>query len=768
MLFILIFAIFNSVPKIIWGLLGILAAIILPFYLYKKFTRSKSALNTEKKTTEIRTKSTRHAEDNNPIRLSYSSFSDHHDSDFQIPAPPKEFSDATWIQSGQSVKIAGLTICGGMVYVGTSLKTPYGNNDPCLIDPSKPVSSLGNFVETEIGYWPNYSEITATARRSYLNWLENGRCDPNANIGFVFLFFYGLERRAILDATSSDAAKADLPDIAEEIRRLISIYGNDSGSFLHYANALLNWISLIAITEKLYEKPLPSFSRTFELPMYIRVALGQAAMDSVPIPAALALAWSKLEPSIPLRTPVIRCNEQFEKLFLLKYSELFGSGLLLPRNRTKLKFVYRPASSGFNGFKEIKLNFGNTPDITALTAPQKKLQQIVEAATKELESYSRFIGKNPDAENSLEGMLLLPTILWNGTAQTKLEALESRVNAGFIVMPFEELLSQFGADSALSRDKMLRLVRVLAEKKIGLEPDILSGAKLPKLTDDIVLFRMSSEEIDSQTAPAYQAALLTLQLASSVASADGQFSSSEIDHLSNEVKSWSNLTSNHSTRLLAHLNLLVKTPVSLHSLKKKLEPLDTQTRESIAVFMATVAQSDGTVSPEEVKILEKVYKVLGVDANKVFSDIHAVASGTKPNSEITSNIEKTGFKLDASRITALQQDTDKVSILLANIFKEEDIVIEQLPDTAFEPEQDSVSEGVLGLDATHSAFARMLLSRPQWSREELIDLATDLDLMLDGALEQINEASYDTYDIPLTEGDDPVEVNIEIMEKIET
>ena len=61
----------------------------------------------------------------------------------------------------------------------------------------------------------------------------------------------------------------------------------------------------------------------------------------------------------------------------------------------------------------------------------------------------------------------------------------------------------------------------------------------------------------------------------------------------------------------------------------------------------------------------------------------------------------------------------------------------------------------------------MLLSRPEWSREELLDVAADLDLMLDGALERINEAAFDTHDMAFLEGEDPVTVNSEILEKIE-
>ena len=85
-------------------------------------------------------------------------------------------------------------------------------------------------------------------------------------------------------------------------------------------------------------------------------------------------------------------------------------------------------------------------------------------------------------------------------------------------------------------------------------------------------------------------------------------------------------------------------------------------------------------------------------------------------------------------------------------------------EVSIEPE---TAVGFLGLDAAHSSFARILLTRPQWTRQELLDVAEDLDLMLDGALERINEASFDAHDLPLTEGDDPIEVSNEILEKLE-
>lgn len=690
---------------------------------------------------------------------------------FELPPPPPGFGPATWVPAGKLVSVRGVTFPGGMVYVGTSLPTLLGDNDPCLIDPSKPVAHRADQTEQQLGYWPSYSDLGPGHRRAYLDWLAGGRKDPEVDIGYVFLFFYGLERRSIIDAAGEDSGRADWPLIAEELRRLLTLYGDKSRSFQRYARDLLDWVCLASQPDRLYEQPVPALTRGFELPAYLRFALGQAALDGAPVPTHLALAWAKLEPSICLRTPATRCEEQFEQLFALKYAELCGSGMVLPRNRTKLKLVYRPASSGFQGYRELAQNFQNTPDVTVLTAPTKKLLEVVEAATKPLETFSRMVGKNAEARTSLEGLLQLPASLWPDSAQKALQALKVRMGDGMVVMPFRDLLSALGAKTEFTKDKTLSLARTLESAGVGFEPDVLSGAKLPKSEEKVVLFALPPSEQGSRANGPYLVAALTLQLASSVASVDGDFGIKEMRHLRETVGTWSHLTPAQTRRLLAHLRLLIQAPASLASLKKKLEPLELGIKETIAAFMATVAQADGTVSPAEVKMLEKVYKAIGVDSKKVFSDVHAVAADIRPSAAATAKVEEPGFKLDPARIAALQKDTEKVSALLANIFAEaEEVAFVPVSEPLEGESQDERAEaatGLLGLDEAHSAFARMLLSRPRWSRQELLDVAGDLELMLDGALEHINEAAFDAHDMPLFEGDDPVTVNSEMLEKVE-
>jgi uncharacterized tellurite resistance protein B-like protein len=685
-------------------------------------------------------------------------------SSYRIPKAPKGYGKATWVPAGESIQIAGHTIVGGMLYVGSSLPTPSGENDPSLIDPSKPVADKGDFTERQTGYWPSYSHITPAARAAYLHWLADGRRNPEADIGYVFLFFYGLERRALVDSKANADAKQDWPQIKEELLELLSVYGASSGSFGNYARNLLNLLQFADYPPKLYEAPIPSFSRASELPLHLRVALGQAAADGVPVPARLALEWVRLAPDVYLRTPTVRCAKQFEMLFIEKYSQIFGAGIALPCNKTKLKFVYRPASAGFHGYQEIKLSFGDIPDVAVLTGPIKKLFPIVEEATKELAPYSRFIGRNPESASSLEALLQLPPALWPENVQSAFQDLKTRMGSGNVMLTFQGLLGALEAKTTLTKDKIASLARALEAMSIGMEPDVIGGAKAPKPEDKIVLFNVPAGEQSLRSTPAYLAALVTLQLCAAVAAANGEFGKEEAKHLREQVVSWSHLKLNDRRRLLAQLRLLSTAPVPLSTLKKKLEPLAPAARETIAGFIATVAQTAGMVTPAEVSMLERVYRTLGVEPKKVFSDIHSVAAGGA--SDVRRKDEEAGFKLDAAKIIALQQDSEKVSKLLANIFKEENAAV-NVPPVEPEPEANEAAPvGLLGLDAAHSAFVRVLLSRPDWTREELLDVASDMELMLDGALERVNEASFDKIDMAITDGENPVIINNEVLERI--
>ncbi len=751
-----------AIPKEAWLFIGIGAVAIVAFKIYSAVTTKPPADGpVQNEAPPSSMKVGRSTETGNAYR---------------IPERPQSLlEDARWIRPGEQIEVAGISIDGGMLYVGKNLPSLSGLTDPALIDITKRVSkSQADISAREMGYWPSYSEASPTARRAYLQWLAGGRRDPSADIGYLFLFFYGLERRVIMDAPNDPAVTPELPAISAEVQRLLTVYGNRSGSVRNYLSRFLELISVPTGGTPLYLNPVPILPHSYELPFYLRLALGQTAVDKVPVPPHIALAWADHDPSISKRTPVVRCQDQFHAMFPGKYRELCGEGIKLPINRTKLKLVYQPASAGFRGAGEISRKFGDIPDVSSLVTVARNLQTVVDACGAELDSFSRFIKKNPERATALEAILQLPASIWPQSARHVLDKVAQRMGAGMVVMPLVELTTMLNGGSDLSREKMLGFARALESLNIGIEPDVLNSAKLPKGDDKIVLFAMQPGDSQSRSGSGFNAAAVMLQLATTVAYADGDLTSVEILHLSKQIDAWQHLTPAQHRRLKAHLRLLMVAPVPMTVMKKKLEPLDANARGLIASFVASIAHLDGVATQSEVKTLEKIYAALGIPSKQLYSDIHIAATDGAAQSQPTkakAKIQGEAFVLDTERIAALQRDSERVSTLLSNIFVDDTLVGKDAIEKMGEPIEiesdipDSLT--VLGLDSVHSAFVRMIISRPHWSRSELEDVAADLELMLDGALERVNEAAFDKFDIPLTQGDDPIETNTEILDKIE-
>lgn len=694
---------------------------------------------------------------------------------FKIPDASKHKSDTRWVPAGEPVTVFGFSLPGGMLYVGSALGQ-YDAQEPSLINPKLRIAK--SYVDTEerlMSYWPSFHSISPEARRGYLQWLESGRRDPLADTGYVFLFFYGLERRALVDAVSDPQLKAEIPLIVKEVQRLLSIYG-DNRSFRGYAEGFLDYLSNTTVDPNLYLGPPPLVAAyNYEMPLPLRIGLGQHASNKRPLGADWALAWALADPNISKRTPVTRCKEVFSTLFKLKYESSHPAGLILAQNKTKLKTSYRAASAVLMA---PSLSLGDIPDVMATSGTRKILQLLVELCTSELEPFSRYIGRNPESAEALEGLLQLPVTLWPIAARTELDELQTKIGEDLIVMSFGELAGRFKSAGALSRDKVLALARALESLHIGIEPDVLAGSRTPKAEDRIALFVTQPEDGSLRASAAYNAASVTLDLASAVASADGDTSTEEVTLLAQHIDSWSHLSVAHRKRLRAHLQIQIQQPPTLASLKKKLDPLTVEAKRTIASFLAHLAQADGIVSPAEVKLLERVYKALQLDSQLLYSDLHGAASGASivsvkpvpstPRSEPGAPIIATasqGFVLDHDRIAELQRETAEVSALLAQVFTDDRV---EEPERLVEGAESSPesSADVDGLDLEHSAFLRLLISRPEWSRSELEAAASDMELMLDGALEQINDMAFERFDMPVTEGDDPIEINTDILEEL--
>ena len=71
------------------------------------------------------------------------------------------------------------------------------------------------------------------------------------------------------------------------------------------------------------------------------------------------------------------------------------------------------------------------------------------------------------------------------------------------------------------------------------------------------------------------------------------------------------------------------------------------------------------------------------------------------------------------------------------------------------------------MSASRSGVA-IQASKTSWLRRDLEVTAAGLRLMLDGALELINERAFDTCGQAACEGEDPVETNPEVLKELLT
>jgi hypothetical protein len=193
--------------------------------------------------------------------------------------------------------------------------------------------------------------------------------------------------------------------------------------------------------------------------------------------------------------------------------------------------------------------------------------------------------------------------------------------------------------------------------------------------------------------------------------------------------------------------------------------------------------ADGKLRPAAVKHLEKLYGLLGIEASALYSHLHRATAAAHDHPKRASGgaalaaapvqapprAKSAGrSKLDAARVAALQAESERVTALLSKVFEDHEPISSPavIPVENMEPEVADREPRLLGLDPEHSAFLRVLLTRPSWSRAELGDIAADMELMLDGALERVNEAALDTFEQRIAEGDDPIEIARELLEEV--
>jgi tellurite resistance protein len=683
------------------------------------------------------------------------------------PAGQSGQSATRWVPLGTPVAVGGLTLPGG-IYVGRELGAVVATRrltEPALVNPELPVDLSGpDLGGNQMGYWPSYSNIPPASRGAYLRWLEAGR-PGGAYIGYVFLFFYGIERRVLSDATRSESARNEVPVLLSEVERLLLLYDHE-GSFRHYATDFLA-IARIAGTPKRVSDFTPPRKRVgWDIPLEVKLVLGAIAASNESLPGEWALAWALTSPEIPLRTPATRCPDEFAQLFLSRYMAANGAGLQLKPGSAKLRLEYRPASASFGG--PITLDSGGLPDVTRLAAPIKKLAALVTAVTDELDAYSRYIGRSVDRD-SVRAVALLPVELARDRASSSLRALLANVpTQGHVVIATADVAAILGgpATPKLGKRDVTALATLLAAHGVGLEPDVRLGTANFSHQRVVVLWR--DEEALASPGDGFAAATVLLHLGVTVSASDGEVSTLEQQQLESRLASSFELPPAGQRRLRAHLRWLLAERPGLAGLRTRVGAIEEAQRNLIARYLVALAGSDGYISPNEVDSLHRVYGVLGLDAAFLHRDLHAMAASS-PTPIIEADSDPGDFALprevllDDRRLAEVMSSTRQVTEVLNAVFlnEESDSKVSE-PTSSEEPDE----SGLAALDETYAVLVRRLSAQPVWPRAEFEALAAELGLLAAGAIETVNDVAFTVSNAPLLEGYDPIELDGHVLKEI--
>ena len=685
---------------------------------------------------------------------------------------------AKWIKPGEAISINSYDILKGNIYVGGKLKGLKSyETEPSLIDPTLSVSSDSIVYDGEqIGYWPSYSHIGPPSRANYLKWLAGDRDDPETNIGFVFIYFYGIERRLLIDKDVSSEERASL---VKELFRLKEIYGSNR-SFDGYVTGLLSHIWVLYYNDKETPDWLLLGSRDFT--SIFRFTLANIVKEGLHVPASLALIWVKSHPENSLKTPARRCESEFNELFKIRYKKRFGEGLIIPPNKTKLNLYYRSANSSLRGYQDIKLDL---PDASRLNAPIKKLFEIAENCTDELNIYSRFVGRPENTKNSLAAISLLPKTLLNIIKPKQLERFKSsiheKLNDETCLISVKSMLDLFGEEAPFKINKKeAEMFANLAEKAgLGIVPDPSFHHAKPDINGNVVFFLGGHGSTFSPSSAFYQVRAI-LRLGAMVAKIDDDVSTSEVVFLSNLIKNDSVLSEIEKRSLYAYLRWRLNTESNMSGLKAILNGFNDQKKKVISHVLVSVALADGRIEPSEIKQLEKLYLSLGLDKSLVVSDIHQISTDKKinypkkktnisPTSDVLNkeNIDFSNeFSLDRELLNIHRQETKDVKSVLESIFIEE--TKEDVFKEASVVKEKSPKQTFTGLDEKHLALYEKLKTKEKWPLDEVKSFCKDLNLMFGGAIEVINDWAFDIVDAPLIDEGNLVFIDLELVQEIES
>lgn len=700
-------------------------------------------------------------------------------------------SSLQWTGPGSRMSIGQYQILDPLTYCSTGRAMP---SDASCIDYSLPIGARVDEPKGALGYWPEYSRMSPNQRANYLHWLASGRTSPLNDIGYAFVFFYGLERRVLVDG-------ADVKPVVTEVLRLLSTY-SFSGSFNSYASNFLAYVAAKGGVDRLAENWFNTLAEPFFRiggePMAFTLAW--LYVHQRPLPPKLAYLLASHDVRFPSSVVIQRLPEQFEQLFAKKYKEVFSNGLLLRCAKRPLRLFYQTATPSFKSSQH--LTPVEVPNVLGISSQFNKLIEIWTACIEELKPLSRKLAKGVDV-NTREAYNALPESLRAEVDHPDKPRWDMVVNGhivkdGLALLQVSDIAAIGGLtpQARLTAKQSAELAETANHAGYVLVPDFRITGLAYKWGDVVGLFRPQGKPT-LLADDSYRPAARMLELGVAMAAADGKITGDEIEHITQFLETELSLSPDDLRRLEVYREVLTVSPPSIKSIAAQLKAvLSKDQLMMLCHFLVGVAAADGRVPKDEIKLLRSTYTALGVDEADLFVLLNEIsASSDSPVEIATATPKKTGepipprvdavsepvITIDHDRVRRLIDETKEVSRMLGEamqeIFPENEPILSVSGPGVTVDLTEQVNAAVIAnghvslvpsdtleqLDQRYHKLLDLLLARDEWTRDEFDSLVRQHGLMPSSTVEMINSWSDEHLGDFLIDESDSLCINRKIL-----
>ncbi|MBU0507778.1 TerB N-terminal domain-containing protein [bacterium] len=651
-----------------------------------------------------------------------------------------------WAGEGSRIDIGGYSLLDPLTYFS---KTRPNIDEASCIDLSLPVGKSIREAVGSLGYWPSYERLTSDQRATYLQWLSKNRKEIVYDVGYAFIYYYGLERRFLVD-------NQDCAPVLNEVLRMREDYLG-SGSFQHYSTSFLTYAALRLRNQDLnieYMDMIATIARDNLSEDLLAVVLGWHHILRCPMPAALAMRVAQWDSRAVHSVVLERVPDQFHELFAEKYSKRYDGGLVLDAGKRQKVISYNPASASLRG---ISIPVQTIPDVLVLTSQIKPLVQLWNECVEELRPLNRIAASGGNL-SSREAYEALPDDLRRKTdhpdAGKWTEVLKPHIgDDGIALIEISKLapLLEIAARDKLTMKQSRDLADTAQHVGYVIEPDgrILSTAYH---WDSLVSLFHDEEILSKPIDPRFKAASLVLQLGLWIAAADGTADEQELRVLTSFISGIFDLAPHEGRRLEMHKKVLLVRPSEPGSQGKRIQQvLNDDQREKLGELLVAIAAATSGVDESEWRTLRKAYRSLGIPVER----LDALIESLIPDQDelVTVRPPTPGLPgepipvrrhaqavpivhLNADRLRAILANTREVTAVLAGVFAEEETVESVSIHTMTAPIAMSIEYP--GLAPRYHSLLKEILEKDNWTSSDFAGVIAKHGLMRVDVVERLN------------------------------